>query len=347
MRYRATRQDIIDGYRWDARRAGLTGERNNPATVSDSAYASFRAPAGNPDGSVSFYLDADADAGAGDTDSVAARALATVAPLNTAGTDGYPFGVDLAVALLSAGYHIDIWATWPTSRYGANHLYAFSSGHICSADDNYSERVAAFLDAIDGCNSLEMLITNTATDSRLSDGADVLSMTAHRYLTETYGDTDGTADYLSHRDFSYARYSTVYLISDGHNVPVSSALADDIVTLFEHGYIDDSDTRHAIEMELIADAWQSWVLPDMWTDLPDYVQEFLSNTDDDNMSVYLHALESLNADTCGMPEFEGSTPIIDTDALAPYVIGRVDALIALATLDPDQLALPLDGNTEN
>lgn len=169
-------------------------------------------------------------------------------------------------------------------------------------------------------------IPNTIHDETTGNG-DIDHEVNARHIVEMYGSFDGKGFFRPDSDirvFNTQFSSSVYaLIFDGRNgigldIEVPDDLYDAIGTLARGGQIKDSETRHAIEQEIIDRDWDNWGHHEVIDKLSQETQdEWAELTTGEQKSALGEALGRMYRLTA--PRFDGDSWSVDSDKLAQHI----------------------------
>ncbi|MEV2222736.1 hypothetical protein AB0E01_22990 [Nocardia vinacea] len=189
-----------------------------------------------------------------------------------------------------------------------------------------------FLEAVAGLGSdapqirVYVEIPNTLHDERSGQGSIDQEVNA-RYVSETYGDVT-TLD----TQFSRSLYVLVFDgPRDGLGVEVDEGLAEQVYALFGNQDVDDSGTRHEIEMELIDRDWDNWVCSQVVGLLnPIWEDAWIEATAEQNDKLFHDALGKFYQDHA--PVFDGASWSVDHAAFAKVLEEEIASTVFPAPL---------------
>lgn len=210
-----------------------------------------------------------------------------------------------------------------------NHEVELAGMSVPNCHTHTVKSLAGFLEALAGLGeqaagaTVELVIPHAVYDDGTGDN--VTDLTNVEALRANYRDFD-----LSWHRYAHSRCLSVVVYNgagDGLGTEVSDPLAEDIETLYEYGYLDDSDARVTVEERLIKENWESWIRHDLR--LPEPAEEALNRlSEEEARAVYLAALEELTKPGNWYPEFDGDSLRVDLERLAQLMTARLETAAA-------------------
>jgi hypothetical protein len=219
------------------------------------------------------------------------------------------YGYELIEKLTDEGmYAVELAGlSWPNSHT-----------HTVKSLGDFLECLAGLGEKATGA-TVELVIPHAVYDDRTGD--DATDLTNVEALRTNHDESE-----LSRHSWAHSCCLAVVVYDgagDGLGTEVSDSLADDIETLYEYGYLDDSDARNTVEQRLTEENWDNWIRHDLRLPQP-ATEALLQLTDEQARAVFFAALEEMSELDNWYPEFDGDSLRVDLERLAQLMTIRLE-----------------------